>query len=72
MTDVPVSMHVSIKDTQLRSLKLHSGNSMAVILTLLVNITFMFRTCYMVCLIIISDLGSKLNCDGCHMWARRY
>ena len=44
---------------------------MAVILTLLVNITFLFHTCYRVCLIIISDLGSRLNCDGCHMWGRR-
>ena len=43
---------------------------MAVILTLLVNITFLFHTCYRVCLIIISDLGSNLNCDGCHMWGR--
>ena len=59
------------KDVQLRSLKLHSGNYMAVILTLLVNITFLFHTCYRVCLIIISDLGSNLNCDGCHMWGRR-
>ena len=44
---------------------------MAVILTLLVNITFLFHTCYRVCLIIISNLGSKLNCDGWHMWGRR-
>ena len=35
---------------------------------LLVNITFLFHTCYRVCLIIISNLGSKFNCDGCHMW----
>ena len=47
------------------------GNSMTVILTLLVNITVLFHTCYRVCLIIISDLGSKLNSDGCHMWGRR-
>ena len=45
--------------------------SLAVILTLLVNITFLFHTCYRVCLIIISNLGSRLNCDGCHMWGRR-
>ena len=25
------------------------------------------KICYRVCLIIISNLGSKLNCDGCHI-----